>query len=273
MSPEAGGAIDLGGRLAVVTGGGRGIGSQIATRLSAAGAAVALLGRQKEDLEAVAQQIHRRGGRAIALKADVTVAEAVAAAQSTLAQEFAGVDLLVNNAGILGDPGRWWKQPAEAWWRVLEVNLKGAMLCTQAFLPGMLAKGGGRIINMGSNAGVTPTAGLGPYAVSKAALLRLTDSLATDLEGTGVRVFAVSPGLVKTDLSRGLPAFNQIPEDQWLPAGRVADLCLTIAGGRLDRLSGRYLHAGQDMAALPARADLILAKDLYKLRIQETAES
>jgi NAD(P)-dependent dehydrogenase (short-subunit alcohol dehydrogenase family) len=203
------------------------------------------------------------------MEVDVTQEDRVEALRTALETHWGAIDLLVNNAGIMGNPGRWWEQAAADWWQVLEVNLKGAMLCTQTFLPGMLARGAGRIINLASNAGVKPVSGLGPYAVSKAALLRLSDSLSTDLEGTGVSVFAVSPGLVKTDLSRGLPSYGKIPEELWLPAERVARLCVTIAGGRADRLTGRYLHAGEDVDAFLSKADHIVEKDLCALRLRE----
>jgi NAD(P)-dependent dehydrogenase (short-subunit alcohol dehydrogenase family) len=264
--------IDLTGQVTVVTGASRGIGGQIAKTLARAGAKVVIVGRHRDTLARMADRIRSEGGEALPIEADVARQQQVERLRRTLEANAGRIDLLVNNAGILGVPGRWWVRPAQEWWRVLEVNLKGAMLCTQAFLPGMLAGGRGRIINMGSNAGVNPKPGLGPYAVSKAALIQLTDSLAADLENTGVGVFAVSPGLVKTDLSRRLPAVERIPKDQWLPARRVADLCLTIAGGRADGLSGRYLHAGLEVASLLAKTDTIVARDLYKLRLREDAD-
>lgn len=269
MSPKTPSEVDLTGQVAVVTGGGRGIGKTIAAALAAAGARVAVAGRRQKDLARTAQKIQSEGGEALPLVVDVTQKDRIETLRTAIEAHWGAIDLLVNNAGILGKPGRWWEQATGDWWRVLEVNLKGNMLCTQAFLPGMLARGSGRIINLGSNAGLKPVSGVGPYAVSKAALLRLTDSLSTDLEGTGVTVFAVSPGLVKTDLSRDLPSYDKIPEELWLPADRVAELCLTIAGGRADRLSGRYLHAGEDMEAILENADLIVENDWYAMRLRE----
>jgi NAD(P)-dependent dehydrogenase (short-subunit alcohol dehydrogenase family) len=265
--------VDLTGQVAVITGGGRGIGVKIAASLALAGARVIVAGRRRADLERTAAEIHSMGGETLPMAVDVTQKDQVEKLRTAIAARGGGIDLLVNNAGILGKPGRWWQQATDDWWRVLEVNLKGTMLLTQTFLPGMLARGKGRIINLGSNAGLKPVFGLGPYAVSKAALLRLTDSLSTDLEGTGVTVFAVSPGLVKTDLSRTLPSYDKIPKELWLPAGRVAQLCLTIAGGRADRLTGRYLHAGEDMDAIIGNADLIVEQDWYAMRLREANPS
>jgi NAD(P)-dependent dehydrogenase (short-subunit alcohol dehydrogenase family) len=254
--------------MAVVTGGGGGIGLHIAAALATAGATVAVVGRNKANLATAVKQIRSEGGEALALVADVTAAAQVDKVQNSLGARFDGVDLLVNNAGILGEPGRWWEMPPEDWWRVMEVNLKGAMLFVRAFLPEMLARGRGRIINLASNAGAAPIPGLCPYAVSKAALLRLTDSLSEDLHGTGVTAFAVSPGLVKTALSRKLPAYDQIPEGQWLHPRQVSNLCLAIAAGRVDTLTGRYLHAGDNIEDLIQQTEQIVAEDLHTLRLR-----
>lgn len=261
-------SVDLSGQLAVVTGGGGGIGLEIATALASAGAAVAVVGRNRANLATAVKQIRSEGGEAMALAADVTAATQVDELRTSLGAQFESVDLLVNNAGILGEPGRWWEMPPEDWWRVMEVNLKGVMLCVRAFLPEMLAHGRGRIINLGSNAGTAPISGLCPYAVSKAALLRLTDGLSEDLRGTGVTAFAVSPGLVKTALSRRLPAYDQISEDQWLHPKQVSKLCLTIAAGRVDSLTGRYLHAGENIEDLIQQTEQIVTEDLRTLRLR-----
>ena len=268
MIPSAPASGDLKGQLAVVTGGGGGIGAEIAAGLAAAGAVVALVGRNETLLNTAVEEIRTAGGEALALVADVSSEVQVADIGGSLGSRYKGVDLLVNNAGILGETGRWWETPPGDWWRVMEINLKGAMLCVQTFLPGMLARGKGRIVNLASNAGAAPIPGLCPYGVSKAALLRLTDSLSEDLRGTGVKTFAVSPGLVKTDLSRKLPAYDRISQNQWHSSDPIRELCIAIAAGLLDQLSGRYLHAIDDIKALIQEAAQIVTEDLYTLRLR-----
>ncbi|MDJ0781381.1 MAG: SDR family oxidoreductase [Desulfosarcinaceae bacterium] len=258
----------LKGQAAIVTGAGKGIGCEIARGLAAAGATVGLAGRRQADLAKTAEDIRTAGGAAIPLVVDVTDWQQVAAMAADMRAACGNIDLLVNNAGVLGTPGPWWVQAPEDWGKVFDVNLKGVMQCTQAVLPTMIAQSSGRIINIGSNAGIDPIAGMGPYAISKAALLRLTDTLHADLEGSGVTVFAVSPGLVKTDLSQKLPTYDQIPARQWLSAKRVAHLCLSIASGRADALSGRYLHVVDDIDALIADAERIITEDLQVLRLR-----
>jgi 3-oxoacyl-[acyl-carrier protein] reductase len=188
----------LTGRVALVTGAGSGIGRATAIRLASLGAAVGCLGRTAAKVEAVAQEIQRADGRAVALHADVTDAAGVARAVERVRSELGTVDILVNNAGLAGE-GRFVDVTLEKWERVVDSHVKGAFLCTHAVLAGMLEAGWGRVVTVASEAvwlGHTSV----QYATAKAALIGFTRSLARQVAGQGVLVNAVAPGPVETPM-------------------------------------------------------------------------
>ncbi|MHB8576489.1 MAG: SDR family NAD(P)-dependent oxidoreductase [Dehalococcoidia bacterium] len=267
-------AADLSGQVALVTGGGRGIGRAIATALAGAGAAVAVTARSADQLEETAATIAAAGGRAMALPADVTDREAVARCVSTVEAQLGPISLLVKNAGSGGVIGPLWEIDPDEWWRVQEVNLRGPMLCMHAVLPGMVARGAGRIINLGSYVGVRPSPQGSAYATGKAALLRLADSVAAEAHSFGVSVFTVSPGLVRTEMTEALwqaatragLSSEDLPSN-WTPIEKTPALVLRLAAGEADALSGCFLHVMDDIDGLLARAAEIASGNLYSLRL------
>jgi NAD(P)-dependent dehydrogenase (short-subunit alcohol dehydrogenase family) len=254
---------------ALVTGGGRGIGRVIAERLAGAGMRVAVAARTAADVEEVATAT---GGLALVL--DVADASACEAAVARIEGELGPLALLVNNAGMGGSGAPTWEQELSAWRRVLEVNFLGAVACTTAALRRMAPRGAGRVVNMASNAafyrvGDEPEmpAISSAYMASKAALVRWTEALAYEARPFGVTVFAVSPGMVWTEMTR--ETFADWPhEHTWSRPELAADLVAFIASGALDRLSGRYVHArADDWRSLPDHASAILADDRLALRL------
>jgi 3-oxoacyl-[acyl-carrier protein] reductase len=246
---------DLQGQVALVTGGGRGIGRNIALELASAGASVVVTGRTREDVEAVADET---GGRA--LVGDVSKREDV----ERWFSEARDIDLLVNNAGIaIREPDAWEVEPDE-WWHVFEVNVLGVYLCCRAAIPRMLERGTGRIVNVASGAAYLPDTKSTAYSASKAGVHRFSEILADQLRPHGIPVFSISPGLVRTDLTANAPA-----DAPWTPPELAPRLVRALASGRLDRLAGRYLHAEHDdVDDLAARADEIVANDLNAIRLR-----
>lgn len=238
---------------ALVTGGGRGLGRAIAASLKEEGWHVAVTGRDADVLErAVA------GGDAdLALPGDATDREAVAAAVAE-----AQPDLLVANAGRFGAGGPLWESDPDDWWRDVEVNLRGVQLALWAALPGMVARGSGRVVALGSGFGNVSAAHGSGYGVSKAAVHRLVESVALELAGTGVTAFSVSPGRARTDMTTDFPAgftaanpaFLAPPAGGWAPPEAVAALVARIGRGELDALTGRFLHITTDLDAALAAA-------------------
>ena len=197
--------LSLGGRVALVTGAGGGIGGAIARRLAAADADVVLVDRYSSSLAEVAADVTQAGRRALAVEADVRdlqrAREVVAEAVATLG----GLHSLVCAAGVVRDRVSWKMAEAE-WDEVLDVNLKGCFAYARAALPALREAGGGRIVNIASINGLRGKFGQANYAASKAGMIGLTKSLAREAGAFGVTVNAVAPGLVRTELTRTLPA-------------------------------------------------------------------
>jgi 3-oxoacyl-[acyl-carrier protein] reductase len=251
---------DLTGQVALVTGGGRGIGAGIARVLADAGARVAVAARTKEQVEGVASEI---GGLAVEL--DVTDQAAVERAVADTERELGPIDLLCANAGIGGPDGTPWEVDPADWWRVLEVNVLGVFLCSRAVVPRMLERGRGRVVVTGSGAGYLPGASNTAYTTSKAAANRFAETLAKALEETPVRVFLISPGLVRTEMTEG--SFTD--DAPWTPPHLAPRLVRVLASGRADDLAGRYIHAEHDeIEDLIRRADDIHENDLNAVRLR-----
>ena len=194
-------AAPLDGKVAVVTGGGRGIGAAVTRKLASLGASTVVCGRTLSALKHTAEVIVRSGGRCEALECDVCQLPAVEALARHVAQTFGHVDILVNNAGIGGFGGPLHQLPPEQWDAVLNTNLRGVYYCIRAFAPTMMRAGGGHIVNISSLAGKNALPGGAAYAASKWGLNGLTYSVAEELRGHNIRVAVVCPGSVNTDLS------------------------------------------------------------------------
>ncbi len=192
--------MSLAGRGVLVTGGGRGIGAAAARALARAGARVVVAARSAKEIESVAAEIVAAGGGASALACDVADPEAVERLGAAAERELGSVDILINNAGIATSaPLK--RQTLEEWRRVFAVNVEGAFLVTRAFLPGMVERGWGRVINIASIAGRTGAPYIAAYSASKHALIGMTRALAAEVAASGVTVNALCPGYVDTPMT------------------------------------------------------------------------
>ena len=276
-------AIDLAGQVAIVTGGGRGIGRAMAQALANAGAAVAIVARSPEQLAETVALIEEAGGYAIAVTADVTNQQAVEKMANEVEQQLGPVNLLANNAGLLGPVGPTWEVDSGKWWRCMDVNLRGPFLCSRAVLPGMVARHSGRIITTASGAGTEPWPFGAAYAIAKGAAISFSENLAAETKEHGISVFSIHPGFVRTAMTEGAAAS---PDDEkWcdgmfrtslaegyplecvLPE-RAAKLVTFLASGRADALSGRYVSVDDDVAEMISRAYEIQEGGLYALRLR-----
>jgi NAD(P)-dependent dehydrogenase (short-subunit alcohol dehydrogenase family) len=289
VARAAGRGCDLSATVAVVSGGGRGLGRLMAFELAGAGALVGLIARSGAELDAVATEIERSGGTAATMTCDVSDERAAAAAFAELARRLGPANLLINNAGVSGPAGRLWDVNPAEWWRAIEINIGGAFTLTRLALPDMIAAGTGRVINITSYAGVYRWPLMSAYAASKAALIKLTETLAEETREYGVSMFSADPGLLPIGLSEAAlrsSAGPQTPEGHvsgWirdrLHAGHGTDpaqavrLVLTIAAGHLDRLSGRHLTAADDLDAMLSQIDRIERDDLHTLRLRRSRDT
>lgn len=240
-------AIDLRGRRALVTGGGRGIGAEICRVLAGAGALVAVNHHaDAAAAEAIVEEVERggRGGRAIAIQADVADETAVARMVAEVAERFGGLDILVNNAGVESTVAAIDLSAAE-WDRVLGVNLRGAFLCSREAARQMREQGRGVIINNSSIHDTIPRLGLVHYCVSKAGLTMLTRALGLEFAELGIRVVGVAPGAIETEMNAAeIDAFGRHRFEGWIPAGRlgsprdVANLICFLASDLAAYLTG-----------------------------------
>src|SRR6267143_830396 len=200
--------VGLQGKVALVTGGGRGIGLAIAKALAADGAAVALAARTREQLEDAAAQLRRGGARCLAHATDVSVPEEIDALFARVRAELGPVQVLVNNAGVNGAIGELATCDLGEWRRAIEVNLLGTVFATRAAIPFMRQQGGGKIVNLagGGIGGPSVATRVSAYVSSKAAVVQFTEAIARELAEHNIQVNAVSPGVVVTEMTAGVIA-------------------------------------------------------------------
>jgi len=232
----------LAGRVAIVSGGSRGIGRAIAHRLAKSGARVVVAARSGEDARSVADEIAAKGGEALAVACDVRAADDVRRLAARSLEAYGRIDVVVNNAGISplrAEP----QQIDEATWdAILDTNLKGAFLLSTAAAPDMIARGQGVIVNIASIAGVMPIPLESAYCASKAGMIGLTKALARDWARYGIRVHAVAPGYVATEMNARVrqTAEDHIARDAE-PASPEDAFALSLYSGVVGRtLLGRY---------------------------------
>jgi len=261
-------ADSLGGQVALVTGGGRGIGAAVARGLAAAGMAVGVIGRDRAALDAVVASLHALGRPATAAVADVIDPVALATALDTIEAELGPLDLAVANAGASEPaPVAPWLADSDQWWHVLEVNVRGVLNTARAVLPGMVARGSGRLLVVGSGSGQYRLGDYSAYGVSKAAASRLADELAAWLTETGVTVLEASPGAVRLGMATRMWPAERVAG--FGPVEPFVELAVAFAAGRLDPLHGRFVHAQRDrLDEVIAAADRIQTADARALRLR-----
>lgn len=237
----------LTGRVAVITGGSRGIGAATAGALAERGAAVVVSGRDGDRLQAVVKDLEGRGVSALGVVADVARREDADRLVDATKERFGRIDVLVNNAGMIRD-GLLVRMRDEDWDRVIEVNLRGAFLLTRAAAKVMMRQKSGRIINVTSAAGAMGNAGQANYSAAKAGLIGLTKASARELAHWSILVNAVAPGLIDTDMAAAVPAdarealLAQVPLKRIGTVQDVAEVIAFLAGDGAAYITGQVVH-------------------------------
>lgn len=242
----------LSGRVALVTGGSRSIGREIALALGRAGADVVVVGRDQAALAETALAIQALGRRGIAAAADVAVESSVEALVADVEREVPGIDILVNNAGVTRD-GLLLRMRVADWDQVLDTNLKGAFYLTRAFARGMTRRRWGRIINVSSVVGLMGNAGQTNYAASKAGLVGFTKSVAKELASRNITANCVAPGYIETAMTRDLSdevkkrMLEAIPLGRFGQAADVAPVVVFLASDEARYVTGQVIHVDGGM--------------------------
>lgn len=229
-------------RVAIVTGGSRGIGRAIALAFADAGANIVATSRTPKEVGAVAREIEKRGRRALAIACDVSKPQQVERLVTQTLEAFSKIDILVNNAGISPIWKRIENITEAEWDEILAVNLKGAFLCSREVGKVMIKQQSGVIINIASVAGMRGTTHMGPYSVSKAGVIELTRVLAYEWAKHKIRVNAIAPGWIKTDMTQWVRAHEQISKSllAGIPMGRF---------GEPEEITGLAVYLASDAAS------------------------
>jgi NAD(P)-dependent dehydrogenase (short-subunit alcohol dehydrogenase family) len=237
---------ELSGQVALVTGASTGIGRHLVEGLARRGMTVAGLARTAGRLEtAMAEVAAATGARTLAVAADVTDRAAVEAAVARVLDELGRIDLLVNNAGLMdAEEVPVWEADPDEWWSVVSSHIRGGLLPVHAVVPGMVGRHSGRVVSLASGLSTRGGRLYSAYSVGKTGLMRLTETLAAGLEGTGVHAFDVAPGVVRTAMSSSMSIHEN--RTDWTDPDDVVAFVAAVAAGELDQWSGRFLHASFD---------------------------
>lgn len=229
--------FDLTGRVALITGGSRGIGLAIAEAYAAAGAKVVIASRKQEAVDEAAEGLRRAGAEAFGVAAHTGDGAAVASLVERVQYHFGGLDILVNNAATNPHFGPFLTAEDSHWDKILDVNVKGYFRVAKACIPLMRQRGGGKIINVASVAGLEPQPMMGVYCVSKAAVLMMTEVLAAEVAADNIQVNAIAPGFVKTKFSQVLwstpdihdKLVNAVPQRRMAEPSEIAGIAVYLA--------------------------------------------
>lgn len=245
--------MNLSNKVAIVTGGGRGIGRAIALKLAEAGATVVVADILEKEAEAVAKEIKAAGGQSLAIMADVSLASDVARLVEATISAYNRIDILVNNAGIARDQ-LLLRMSEEDWDKVLDVDLKSVFLCTKAVLRYMLKQRWGRIISLSSIAGVMGNPGQANYASAKAGIIGFTRTIAREVGSHSITVNAVTPGFIETEMTRQIKEEQRQEIKKLIPLNRfgtpqdVAEAVAFLASEEAGYITGQVLGVNGGMA-------------------------
>ncbi|VVB64529.1 L-rhamnose 1-dehydrogenase (NADP(+)) [uncultured archaeon] len=268
----------LQGEVALVTGAGSGIGRAIALRFAIEGADVVVIGRSHESIEWTSQEVRKLGRHVLTIKADISHRREVDQMVNKAVQTFGKIDILVNNAGVQGPIGPVVENDIDQWIKTVNVNLIGTFLCTRAVLPAMIRQNKGKIINLSGGGATSPRPRFSAYAASKAAVVRLTETIAEEVKDYNIQVNAIAPGAVNTRMQEEVLASGDVVAMQearrilttvGIPPEKAAELAVFLASDASNGLTGRLISAAWDDWKM-MDIKKVMSSDLYTLRRKVT---
>jgi 3-oxoacyl-[acyl-carrier protein] reductase len=269
--------VRLKGKVAIVTGAGRGLGKAVALAFAREGANIVVVSRTFSEVKEVATQIARIGRRALPLKVDVSRKSDVLEMVNSTVAEFRGIDVLVNNAGVLGPVGPLVENDVDDWVHTIEVNLIGTFICCREVLPTMIKQRHGKIVNLSGGGATSPRPRFTAYASSKTAVVRLTETLAEEVKDFNIQVNAIAPGAVYTRMHNQILEIGEaagkeaIEESKKVratggtPLKLPIELAIFLASDASNGLTGKLLSAVWDNWK-KIDIDEVLSSDVYTLR-------
>ena len=271
--------MKLKNKVAVITGAGRGIGKAISEGFAQEGAAVVLIARTKSELEKTTERIQTFGRRVLAIPADVSDSNSVDDFFKIVLEEFGGIDILVNNAGRQFPIGPLVENDTKDWIETIMVNLVGTVLCCKAVLPGMIERRQGKIINLSGGGATAPRPNFSAYAASKAAVIRLTETIADEVRPFNIQVNAIAPGAINTKMLDEVFAAGDAAGEVALSQAKrqkqgggdsldmVVNLAVSLASDESGTLTGKLISAQHDpWREWAGKAEELNATPLYTIR-------
>lgn len=264
--------------ISIITGGGRGIGKDISKRLAKEGSTVVLAARSVKEIETTLEEIQREGGKGIYVKTDISNPNDVVKLSEEVLDKFSKVDILVNNAGMVKPIGPFDKIDIKEWIENVSVNLFGTFYCMRKILPTMISKNYGKIINMSGGGAFNPRPNFSAYAVSKAAIVRLTEQVAEETKSYNISVNAIAPGMIKTEMTEEIVRSGELAGKELVTAKRVleeggsdikkvTDLATFLASEESNGLTGRIISAQwDDLQYIKNNISQIMKSDKFTMR-------
>jgi len=251
--------MKLNNKVAIITGGGRGIGEAVALAFAGEGARMTIASRTQTELDQVAARIQEQGGQVQAIRTDVSNRDDVARLIETTLTTYSQIDILVNAAGVYGPIGPMWDVDIDEWFRAFQINLLGTFMCCHAILPHMIERRQGKIVNFSGGGATSPLPRFTAYGVSKTAIVRLTETLAEEIKEFNIQVNAIAPGAVDTSLQDNVLAAGERAGDLLerirrlretgeggVPRELPAELVVFLASEDSDGLTGKLIAAPYD---------------------------
>lgn len=270
--------MSLEGRISIITGGGRGIGKAISKRFAKEGSMVILASRSEKEIETTLEEIEREDGNGICVKTDISRLNDLIKLSQKVINKYSKIDILVNNAGTVKPIGPFEKTDVKEWTENVKVNLFGSFYCIRTILPTMISQKYGKIINLSGGGAFNPRPNFSAYAVSKSAIIRLTEQVAEETKDYNISVNAIAPGMIKTEMTeevirsdvlagKELNIAKKVMREGGSDINKITDLAVFLASKESDGFTGRTISAQwDDLSYIKKNISEIMKSDKFTMK-------